>query len=421
MSYEFFIGLRYLRSKRQPTFVSVITFISILGITVGVMALIIVLSVMSGFEKDIRDKILGINAHIVVLKYGNIKEYRELEEKIRALEEVRATTPFIYRQAMLSTPYGVAGVVVRGIDVESFEQVTGLSKKMNQGGLEGLSPGFKESAQKGTLPGIVIGGELAKTLGVWVGDGINLITVLEEGGLVTGSPRIAKFQVVGIFDVGMYDYDSGLAFISLENAQRLFRMGDAVTGIEVKIEDIYRADVVKERIISAVGKGYKPVTWMEMNRNLFSALRLEKTAMFIILTLIILVASLNIISTLIMVVMEKGKEIAILKSMGATSAGIMRIFMIQGTVIGMVGTFLGTVLGVVCALNLEPIVALIEEVFDFKLLPPSVYYIDRLPSEVEPAVVAVIVAVSLAISFLATIYPSWKASRFDPVEGLRYE
>ncbi len=421
MSYEFFIGLRYLRSKRQPTFVSVITFISILGITVGVMALIIVLSVMSGFEKDIRDKILGINAHIVVLKYGNIKEYRELTEKLKDVEEVRATTPFVYRQAMLSSPYGAAGVVIRGIELESFEEVTELSKKMTQGGLEGLKEGFKEAAQKGELPGIVIGGELAKTLGLWVGDKVNLITVLEDEGIVAGTPRIAKFKVVGIFDVGMYDYDSGLAFISLKNAQRLFRMGDSVTGIEVKIEDIYRADVVKDRITEAIGKGYKPVTWMEMNRNLFSALRLEKTAMFIILTLIILVAALNIISTLIMVVMEKGKEIAILKSMGATSSGIMRIFMIQGTVIGMVGTFLGTVLGVVCALNLEPIVASIERLFDFKLLPPSVYYIDRLPSEVEPSVVAVIVVVSLLISFLATLYPSWKASRFDPVEGLRYE
>ncbi len=421
MSYEFFIGLRYLRSKRKPTFVSVITFISVLGITVGVMALIIVLSVMSGFEKDIRDKILGINAHIVVLKYGNIEEYRELGEKLKGVEEVRATTPFVYRQAMVSTPYGATGVVVRGIEVESFDRITELSKKMTQGGLEALETGFREAAQKGTLPGIVIGNELAKTLGVWVGDGVNLITVLEEEGIVTGTPRIAKFQVVGIFDVGMYDYDSGLAFISLENAQRLFRMGKTVTGMEVEIEDIYRADTVKERILSVIGRDYRPVTWMEMNRNLFSALRLEKTAMFIILTLIILVAALNIISTLIMVVMEKGKEIAILKSMGATSSGIMRIFMIQGTVIGMVGTFLGTVLGVVCALNLEPIVASIERMFNFKLLPPSVYYIDRLPSQVESSVVVVIVVVSLAISFLATLYPSWKASRLDPVEGLRYE
>ncbi len=421
MSYEFFIGLRYLRSKRKPTFVSVITFISVLGITVGVMALIIVLSVMSGFEKDIRDKILGINAHIVVLKYGNIEEYRELGEKLKGVEEVRDTTPFIYRQAMVSTPYGATGVVVRGIEVESFDRVAELSKKMTQGGLEAIKTGFKEAAQKGALPGIVIGTELAKTLGVWVGDGVNLITVLEDEGIVTGTPRMAKFQVVGIFDVGMYDYDSGLAFISIENAQRLFRMGETVTGIEVKIEDIYRADAVKERILSVIGRDYRPVTWMEMNRNLFSALRLEKTAMFIILTLIILVAALNIISTLIMVVMEKGKEIAILKSMGATSSGIMRIFMIQGTVIGMVGTFLGTVLGVVCALNLEPIVASIERMFDFKLLPPSVYYIDRLPSRVESSVVVVIVVVSLAISFLATLYPSWKASRLDPVEGLRYE
>ncbi len=422
MSYEWFIGLRYLRAKRRPTFISVITFISILGITVGVTALIIVLSVMTGFEEDLKEKILGINAHIVVTGAGGgIKGYNEVASRIRGVEGVTGATPFIYRQAMLSTRRGVTGAVVRGLDVDTIGEVTVLPRRMKAGGLEGLTRSFKEASDKGELPGMVVGSELARSLGVWLGDEVNVITSLGGGAAMGPVPRMARFRVAGIFELGMYDYDSSLAFISIENAQSFFRLGDTATGIEVKIEDIYKADKIKKKIQSALGLPYLARTWMEMNRNLFSALKLEKVAMFIILMLIVAVAALNIISTLIMVVMQKGKEIAILKGLGATSASIMKIFMIEGFVIGLVGTFFGTLIGVVCALNLEGLVEFIERVFHFKILPPSVYYIDRLPSRVEPAFVLVIVLVSIGISFLATIYPSWKASRLDPVEGLRYE
>ena len=276
------------------------------------------------------------------------------------------------------------------------------------------------------MPGIVIGMELANVLGVQVGDEVSIVTPSVRGPAAGGGrtgPRMTRLEVVGVFEVGMYEYDSTLAFISLENAQSFFKLKDAATGIEVKTFDAYKAEEIREDIKNALKGGgpYFARTWMEMNKNLFSALKLEKVAMFIILMLIVLVAALNIISTLIMVVMQKGKEIAILKSLGATSKSVMKIFMIEGIVIGFVGTLLGTIIGLLAALNLEAIVRLIEDVFNFRILPPSIYYIDKLPSKVEPMTVLAIIIVSLAISFLATIYPSWKASRFTPVEGLRYE
>ncbi len=422
MSYPIFIGLRYLKAKRKQTFISVITFISILGITVGVTALIVVLSVMTGFEEDLKGKILGINAHIVVMELGGgMKDYRHVVEEAKKVDGVKGATPFIYSQAMISGPDGVTGVVLRGLDLHTIGEVTVLPRKIKKGSLDGLSASFDEAARRGDLPGILIGSELAKSIGVSLGGEVNVVSPMATMTAVGAAPRMAAFRVVGIFELGMYEYDTSMAFISIENAQRFFRMGDTVTGVEVKVNDIYKADEIGENLLERLKGPYWMRTWMEMNKNLFSALKLEKTAMFIILMLIIIVAALNIISTLIMVVMEKGKDIAILKSLGATSAGIMKIFMIEGVVIGVVGTFLGTVLGLSVALNLEEVVGFVERVFKFKVLPPSVYYIDKLPSKVEPGVVIAIVVVSIAISFLATLYPSWQASRYDPVEGLRYE
>jgi lipoprotein-releasing system permease protein len=417
MSYEFFIALRYLKAKRKPSFVSVISFISILGITVGVTALIIVLSVMTGFEEELKEKILGINAHIVVMEPGGaMSGYEEVTDKVKRVDGVLGATPFIYSQAMLSARGGVVGVVVRGLDLATVGDVTVLPERMREGTLEGLKDSFKDGP-----PGIVIGSELSKNLLAGVGDEVNVISPMARAAGVGAVPRLAAFKVAGIFETGMFEYDSTLAFISIDNAQRFFKLGDTVTGVEVKINDIYRAGETGQSIEDELGGGYWTRTWEDMNRNLFSALKLEKVTMFIILTLIILVAVLNIISTLIMVVMEKGKDIAILKGMGATSGGIMKIFMIEGCVIGVVGAILGTILGLLAALNLEAVVEFVEWLFDFKVLPPSVYYIDKLPSKVEPMVVVIIVLISIGLSFLATLYPSWRASRFDPVEGLRYE
>ncbi|MDP2689375.1 MAG: lipoprotein-releasing ABC transporter permease subunit [Deltaproteobacteria bacterium] len=424
MSYELFIGLRYLKAKRKQTFISVITFISILGITVGVTALIIVLSVMTGFEDNLKEKILGVNANVVVTGFSKgMREYREVTEEVVKVPGVTGATPFTYSQAMISSSGGVLGAVIRGVDLDTVGSVTVLPGKIKEGGLEGIGVPFtpEDSAAGAAAPGIVIGRELARNIGVTVGDKVNVVSPMGTMTPAGPMPRMATFIVSGIFEFGMYEYDSSMAFISMENAQRFFRLGDTATGVEVKIEDIYRAEAVADAIMRELKGPFYTRTWMEMNRNLFSALKLEKVAMFIILTLIILVAALNIISTLIMVVMEKGKDIAILKSLGATSGSIMKIFMIEGIIIGITGTFFGTVLGLAAALNLQRIVELVERVFHFKVLPPSVYYIDSFPSKVEPSVVAAVVLISLGISFLATLYPSWQASRFDPVEGLRYE
>ena len=419
MAYELFIGLRYLKAKRKQTFISVITFISILGITVGVTALIIVLSVMTGFEENLREKILGINANVVVTELGApMKEYKEVSSRVLQVPGVVGATPFTYNQAMISASGGVIGAVIRGLDMETTGSVTVLPEKIKEGSMEGLRPRLGEGAESA---GIIIGRELARNIGVSVGDTVNVISPMGTMTPAGPVPRMAAFKVAGIFELGMYEYDSSMAFISIENAQAFFRMGDAVTGVEVKITDIYDAEKIADDIMMEIKGPYWTRTWMDMNRNLFSALKLEKVAMFIILALIIMVAALNIISTLIMVVMEKNKDIAILKSLGATSGSIMRIFMIEGIIIGLTGTLLGTLLGVVAALNLETIVQFIETVFQFKVLPPSIYYIDKFPSKVEPVFVAVIALMSIGISFLATLYPSWQASRFDPVEGLRYE
>ncbi len=439
MSYQLFIGLRYLKAKRKQTFISVITFISIIGIMVGVTALIVVLSVMHGFEETLKEKILGLNAHVVVVGFGNgIGDYDTLAETVRTVEGVKGASPFTYSQAMLSGGKGSTGAVIRGLDPATVADVTVLPERIIEGSMEGIEIGFGETRKvdkttapktkgdekhgiKATLPGIIIGSELSKSIGVEVGERLNVISPMGTMTPAGPVPRMTSFTVTGIFEFGMYEYDSSMAFVSIENAQKFFRLGDTVSGIEVKIDDIYAAEKIADDILLAIKGNHWTRTWMEMNRNLFSALKLEKVAMFIILTLIVLVAALNIISTLIMVVMEKNRDIAILKSLGATSSGIMRIFMIEGLVIGFTGTLLGTIAGITMAMNLEGIVSIVEQTFNFKVLPPSVYYIDKLPSEVEPLTVLIIVAISVSISFLATVYPSYQASRLNPVEGLRYE
>jgi len=420
MSYEFFVGLRYLRAKRKQTFVSVITVISILGITVGVSALIIVLSVMGGFEDTLKDKILGLNAHVVVLGMGHgIEDYERVAEVSRSIKGVAGASPFTYNQAMLSSSSSAIGAVVRGLEVKTAGEATVVPQKIKEGSLKGLNVGLGD--KKGARPGIVLGKELAERLSVRTGDKINLISPTGTMTPAGPMPRMTSFVVSGIFELGMYEYDSSLAFISLHNAQKFFRLGDTATGVEIKLHDVDEARGVADTVMRELKGPYWTKTWEDMNRSLFSALKLEKVTMFIILTLIILVAALNIISTLIMVVMEKHKDIAILKSIGASPGGIMKIFMVEGAIIGIIGTFAGAVFGVAVAMNLERVVSFIEGLFHFKILPPSVYYIDKLPSRVEPMTVIIIIAFSLGISFLATLYPSWQAAKMRPVDSLRYE
>jgi lipoprotein-releasing system permease protein len=418
MRYEWFIGLRYLKAKRKQTFISIITVISIVGVTVGVMALIIVLSVMSGFESTLKEKILGTQADLVLMKatQEGMDHYEEVVKKVESVKGVVSAAPFIFSQVMLSSESGVSGVVLKGIDPDQEGRVTELARNIKAGNLQNL-----KTAGEGDLPGILLGVELAKHLNLSVNDPLQVISPLGTMTPMGMMPKMKRFRVVGVFHSGMYEFDNTIAYISLDSAQKFFGMGSHVTGIQVKTTDIYKVKEIGREIRRKTGFPYWTKDWMEMNRNLFSALRLEKIAMFIILVLIVLVAAFNIISTLIMVVMEKNKDIAILKSMGAPPGGILRIFIIEGLVVGVVGTALGAILGLAAALNLEKITAFVESLFGFKVLPSDVYYIDKLPSQVNPMDVGVIVVTAILISLLATLYPSWRASKLDPAEALRYE
>jgi lipoprotein-releasing system permease protein len=416
MKYEWFIGLRYLKAKRKQTFISIITVISIVGVAVGVLTLIVVLAVMSGFEKTIKEKILGTQAHLVVLKASQqgMDHYGELIKEVEQVKGVVSATPFIYTEVMLSSESNVTGGVIKGIDPDRVGKVTELAHNMKAGRLQDLK-GESDS------PGIILGVELAKQLGVSLNDPIQVISPLGTMTPMGMMPKMKRFRVVGIFHSGMYDFDSKFAYISIDSAQKFLNMGSRVTGIEVKSNNIYQVKEIGKEIRKKLGFPFWTKDWIEMNRNLFSALKLEKIAMFILLVLIVLVAAFNIISTLIMVVMEKHKDIAILKSMGASSMGILKIFIIEGGVIGLVGTALGTIVGLGMAFNLDKIVAFLENLFGFKILSPDVYYIEKFPSQVNPLDIGLIVMTAILISLLATLYPSWRASKLDPAEALRYE
>ena len=417
MSYEFFISLRYLKAKRKQAFISLITWISIGGVAVGVTALIVVISVMGGMQEDLRNKILGTNSHVVVLSNeGAMTKYGEIIKKIEGVPHVVSASPFIFNQVMLTSHSSVSGVAIRGIDPDLEAKVTDLSKRVKEGGLKFLkTPQNSElrTPNSELIEGIVIGKDLARNLAVFLGDTIDVVSPFGRATPMGTTPKVEKFRVVGIFDTGMYEYDSSLALISIPAAQRFFSMGETVTGIEIKVDDIYLADSVADKIHSMLGFPYWTRDWMEMNKNLFSALKLEKFGMFVILTLIIIVAAFNIIGTLIMMVMEKGRDIAILKSMGATDNSIMKIFIMEGLIIGIAGTIIGCIGGyVLCELL---------DTYHFIKLPSDVYQLDTLPVKMNPIDFLYISLSAIVISFLATIYPSWNASRLDPVEALRYE
>jgi lipoprotein-releasing system permease protein len=418
MSYESFIAFRYLRAKRKQAFVSLITLISIAGIFLGVAALIVVLAVMNGFETDLRNKILGVTSHVVLMKYsGQMKDYENVMKEAETIDGVVASTPFVYGQAMLKSQDGATGVVLRGISSDSVLKVINIGKFV-EGSIQALS---EKKNGTDSLPGIVIGKELSKNLGLFLHDKVDVLSPMGIPTPMGIVPRIKKFIVVGIFESGFYEYDSSLAFLSLSECQHFLNMKGNVTGVEIRVNDIYKAGDIAERIEKKLGYPYWARNWMQMNKNLFAALRLEKKVMFIILSLIVLVAAFNIITTLIMVVMEKTKDIAILKAMGATSKSIMKIFMLQGIILGAIGTVLGCIGGVVVALNVEKLSLFIETLFGFKILPGDVYYLSELPSRVNYSDVSIIVLVTMLICFLATIYPSWRASKLDPAETLRYE
>jgi lipoprotein-releasing system permease protein len=407
--YEIFVSLRYLKTKKRYGTISLNTFISIAGVVIGVATSIITLAVMTGFQGYFRDKILSAMPHIVVMEFtGNgVKDEKGLQEKVERVPHVVATTPFIYAGSMVTTRERMQGVVVRGIDPVTEAGVTDLAKNMVAGTLKDLQPGH------GSLPGIIIGEDLARKLGVSIGDPVTMVNPLGEETALGMVPKMKKFQILGLFDAGMYDYNTGFVYISLADAQKFFDMPGRISGVQVRIDEIYSADRIASAIQAAVGYPYYTRNWMEMNKNFFSALLLEKIGMSLLLVVIIIVASFNIVGTLTMIVMEKNREIAILKSMGSSAQSIVKIFMFAGLAIGCVGTALGVIIGYGAVTVLTKT--------DLVSLPKDVYQVGHLPLAISGLDVLFISLTALGISFIATLYPAWQAARQDPVEVLRYE
>ncbi|TQV63444.1 MAG: lipoprotein-releasing ABC transporter permease subunit [Halothiobacillaceae bacterium] len=411
--FELFIGLRYTRAKRRNHFISFISLTSMLGIAVGVTALITVLSVMNGFEKELRERILGMASHLTITGPGErLENWRGVFDQVSTRGGVVAAAPYTQSEAMLSLPTGVSGAIVRGIDPALEATVTDVGEHMKAGRLDDLKPGQY---------GIVLGSELADALGVGVGDALMLITsniaVTPVGALL----RERRFTVVGLFEVGMYEFDRGTAFIQLEDAQKLFRLGTAVNGVRLQLDDMFAAPRMNRELSAELGSEYWVSDWTRRHANFFRAVKTERTAMFIILALIVAVAAFNIVSTLVMVVTDKQADIAILRTLGASPGSVMMIFMVQGTLIGLVGTLFGLMGGLGLALNIETLVPWLEQTLGVHFLPADVYYISELPSDVQVMDVLRITALSFGLSIVATLYPAWRAARTQPVEALRYE
>lgn len=411
--YELFIGLRYTRAKRRNHFISFISLISMLGMALGVMALIVVLSVMNGFQKEIRARMLGVSPHLeVVADGGRMDRWEPVLDQVERYPQIAAAAPYIAGQGMLSSGKNVQGVMVRGIEPTRESGITELSGKMKAGALDDL---------RGGEFGIVLGSDLARSLGVRVADKIMLIAPQGQITPAGMMPRLKQFTVTGIFEIGMAPYDNSLALIHLGDAQKLFQFGDAVTGISAKLRNLDQAPQVARELQNQLPVDLYANDWTHQNSNYFRAVQMEKKMMFIILSLIVAVAAFNIVSTLVMAVTDKQADIAILRTLGASPRSIMKIFIVQGVVIGVIGTLLGSGSGIVLALNLDVVVPFIERMLGMQFLAKDVYYISELPSDLRYDEVMMVASMSFLISMLATLYPSWRASKTQPAEALRYE
>jgi len=413
MSFETFVGRRYLRAKQKQAFISLITILSIAGVALGVMALIVVIAVMTGFEADLKTRILGGQPQVMIMRHGgpgSFTNYREILQKVDKTPGVEAATPFIYAQIMLKSKNGAAGAVLRGVAPESAGLVMKTLQNIN------LPSATEVNASQNSVrptPGIVLGRELANNLGVVEGDPIYLISPRGMISPIGHVPTMRQFKVTGFFESGMYDYDQTFAYINIRDAQKILRLGDSVTGLDIRVTDLYEARNVAKKISGELGFPYWARDWMQMNRNLFKALKLERRVMFIILTLIILVAAFNIASSLIMMVMGKTRDIAILKAMGATERSVKKIFILNGMVIGALGTLIGVGLGLAVCTVLKH--------YNIHELAGDIYYFTtRLPVKLEFYDVASIIAAALLICFFATLYPARQAAKLKPVEAIRY-
>ena len=417
--YELWIGWRYTRAKRNNHFISFISLTSMIGIALGVMALIVVLSVMNGFQDELRKRILGVASHIEVRSFeAGLSDWPHVQQQIQSLppksfsSPVQGMAPYIMAQGMLTRDQAVQGVLIRGVLPAQEGTVSELASQMKVGQLQALQAGKFN---------IVLGADLAQSLGVRLGEKVVLMAPqgqVTPAGLV---PRIKQFTVSGIFQIGMYEYDAGLALIHMDDAAKLYRMGDQVSGIRLKLADLFMADRVSQELGQALGPNYYITDWTRQHANFFKAIQMEKRVMFIILTLIVAVAAFNIVSTLVMAVTDKRADIAILRTMGATPPAIRRMFVVQGAMIGVIGTLSGAVLGVLLALNIETVVPWIERTFNVQFLSKDVYYISDLPSKLMWSDVTAIVGLSIVLSLVATLYPSGRAARMNPAEALRYE
>ncbi len=417
--YELLVGLRYTRAKRKNHFISFISLTSMVGIALGVAALIVVLSVMNGFQKELRSRILGVASHLEISGQNNqLSDWQQVLNFSVKQEHVLAAAPYIMAQGMLSYDQGVQGAIIRGVLPNAEDAVADLGRNMKVGQLSELKAGEF---------GIILGADLAYNLGVQVGDKVLLMAPQGQftpAGIV---PRLKQFTLIGLFQVGMYEYDAGLALIHLDDAAKLYRMGDNVSGVRLKLDDLFDAPLIGASLANRLNnrlvasEQYYVSDWTQQHANFFKAVQMEKRVMFIILTLIVAVAAFNIVSTLVMAVTDKRADIAIMRTLGASPSSILCIFIVQGALIGLVGTLLGAVFGVLIALNISVIIPFIESLFHVQFLSKEVYAISELPSDLIWADVLVIVLMSFALSLLATLYPSWRASKINPAEALRYE
>lgn len=417
MKFPLLVGLRYVRAKRRNAsgggFISFISFASMAGIGLGVMALIVVLSVMNGFQEELRNRILGVASHAQIVSFqGDLQNWQAYAAQAEKHTEVLAAAPFIQQQAMFSMDQAVRGSVIRGIDPALEDKVAEFAKFMKNGSLSDLKPGEF---------GVILGKELAGALGVRVGDKVTLIA---PQGLVTPAavlPRLKQFRVVGIFEAGMFEYDSALALIDIKDAQTLYQMGDGVSGVRLRLKDLFKARKLATDLSAELPQDAYVTDWTQSHANFFRAVQMEKTVMFIILSLIVAVAAFNIVSALVMAVQDKKADIAILRTLGASPFEVMGIFVIQGATMGLIGLGAGTCLGVLIAKNISTIVPWIEKTFGVQFLAKDVYYISDLPSQLLWGDVVGVLAVAFVLTVVATLYPSWRASRINPAEALRYE